>query len=94
MSFAATGLGTLLVLLLAPGGLVGILYSVRDGALRLVAIRNRIIVPSLLADTSASGDGRATMRPEKAPGGGTAFVPVRYRLAAQWTKFSERVHER
>jgi branched-chain amino acid transport system permease protein len=48
--FLATGVGLLLVLLLFPSGFGGVLADVRDGALRRVAKRRGLIVPSLLAD--------------------------------------------
>ena len=48
--FLATGVGLLLVLLIFPSGLGGVLADVRDGALRRVAKRRGLIVPSLLAD--------------------------------------------
>ena len=46
----ASAAGVLLVLLFLPGGLGGLAYGARDAFLRRVAIRNRIFVPSLLAD--------------------------------------------
>jgi branched-chain amino acid transport system permease protein len=48
--FLATGAGLLLVLLLFPSGFGGVLADVRDGALRRIAQRRHLIVPSLLAD--------------------------------------------
>jgi branched-chain amino acid transport system permease protein len=48
--FLATGVGLLAILLILPGGLGAGLAEARDGALRWVARRRRIIVPSLLAD--------------------------------------------
>ena len=48
--FLATGAGLLLVLLLLPSGLGGLLADVRDGALRRIATRRGLVVPSLLAD--------------------------------------------
>jgi hypothetical protein len=48
--FLATGIGLLAVLLLLPSGLGGLLADLRDGALRRVARRRGIVVPSLLAD--------------------------------------------
>jgi branched-chain amino acid transport system permease protein len=48
--FLATGVGLLAVLLLFPTGLGGMLADVRDGALRWVARRRGLVVPSLLAD--------------------------------------------
>jgi branched-chain amino acid transport system permease protein len=48
--FLATGAGLLLVLLLMPSGFGGVLADVRDGALRRIALRRGLVVPSLLAD--------------------------------------------
>jgi branched-chain amino acid transport system permease protein len=48
--FLATGIGLLLILLILPGGLGAGLAEARDAALRWIARRRRIIVPSLLAD--------------------------------------------
>jgi branched-chain amino acid transport system permease protein len=48
--FLATGVGLLAILLILPGGLGAGLAEARDGALRWIARRRRIIVPSLLAD--------------------------------------------
>lgn len=48
--FLATGFGVLLVLMLLPGGLGGLAFDIRDHALRWVATRRGILVPSLLAD--------------------------------------------
>jgi branched-chain amino acid transport system permease protein len=48
--FLATGVGLLFVLLIFPSGLGGVLADVRDGALRRVARRRGLVVPSLVAD--------------------------------------------
>jgi hypothetical protein len=48
--FLATGVGLLAVLLLLPSGLGGLMADLRDGALRRVARRRGLVVPSLLAD--------------------------------------------
>jgi branched-chain amino acid transport system permease protein len=48
--FLATGIGLLAILLILPGGLGAGLAEARDAALRWIAKRRRIIVPSLLAD--------------------------------------------
>ena len=48
--FLATGAGLLLVLLVFPSGFGGVLADLRDGALRKVAVRREMVVPSLLAD--------------------------------------------
>jgi branched-chain amino acid transport system permease protein len=46
----ASAIGVLLVLMIVPGGLSDVAYRVRDGWLRWVATRRRLVVPSLLAD--------------------------------------------
>jgi branched-chain amino acid transport system permease protein len=48
--FLASGAGLLLVLLVLPSGLGGLLADLRDGALRWLARRRNLVVPSLLAD--------------------------------------------
>ena len=58
--FLASGIGVLLVLMLLPSGLGGLLYALRDHALRWVAGRRGLLVPSLLAD-------RREEPPEPAP---------------------------
>jgi branched-chain amino acid transport system permease protein len=50
----ATGFGALLLLMFFPGGLAQIFYGTRDSALRWVAARRGIVVPSLLADVMTS----------------------------------------
>ena len=52
----STSVGVLLVLMILPGGLADIVYRTRDAALRWVATRRGIIVPSLLADIAPPGD--------------------------------------
>ncbi|MDX6200158.1 MAG: branched-chain amino acid transport system permease protein livM [Actinomycetota bacterium] len=46
----ATGLGVLILLMVAPGGVAQGFYAIRDNALRVVARRNGILVPSLTED--------------------------------------------
>lgn len=48
--FLASGFGVLLVLMLLPSGLGGLLFTLRDHALRWLAVRRDLVVPSLLAD--------------------------------------------
>ena len=55
--FLATGTGLLVVLLLFPSGLGGVLADLRDGALRGVARRRGLVVPSLLADVQVEAAG-------------------------------------
>ena len=51
-----SGVGVLLILLVFPAGLGGVFYSLRDRALRAVARRRGIVVPSLLADVLVLDD--------------------------------------
>ena len=60
-SVLATGFGLLLLLWLLPGGLGELAYRIRDGALRLVAARHQLLVPSLVADR---GDDALPGRPD------------------------------
>lgn len=46
----ATGLGPLLLVFSAPGGLISLANAARDSFLRVVAQRRQIVVPSLFAD--------------------------------------------
>jgi branched-chain amino acid transport system permease protein len=55
------GLGVLTVLLVAPAGLGGLFYKLRDLWLRWVAGRHHVVVPSLVADV------RVEPTPESAP---------------------------
>lgn len=51
--YTAAGTGALLLLMMSPGGLAQLAYDIRDGALRRLAIRLRIPVPSLLGPNAA-----------------------------------------
>lgn len=62
----ATGFGLLLLLLIFPGGLGQIFYSLRDRGLRWVARRRELVVPSLVADRRIEVDLRATAELEPA----------------------------
>ncbi len=61
--FLATGAGLLLVLLVFPGGFGAVLADLRDGALRKVAARRGLVVPSLLADVRVEDDPAADHPP-------------------------------
>jgi ABC-type branched-subunit amino acid transport system ATPase component/ABC-type branched-subunit amino acid transport system permease subunit len=52
----ASALGVLVILLFLPGGLGGLLYSLRDRLLRALARRRRLVVPNLLADVATAPD--------------------------------------
>lgn len=86
------GAGLVLVLMLVPGGLGALAFRVRDSFLRQVALRHRIVVPSLLADSG--GD---ALRPSAAPiaprlrrSGGAAYLPPYYRLGGRRPAAAER----
>ncbi len=49
-AFLASGFGIVLLLLVLPEGLGGFVYRLRDDALRRIASRRHVIVPSLFAD--------------------------------------------
>ena len=85
LNMLLTGVGGLALLLFFPGGLVRVLYGLRDAFLRRVASRNRIVVPSLLEDRDLDrGFDVAGLAPKVSRSGSTAFVPTRYALSHQW----------
>lgn len=71
------------VLLVAQGGLTELVFNGRDALLRRIARRQKIHVPSLVADGKPgyTGDERAPLRPLGLGDGATGYVPVRYRLS-------------
>ena len=83
--FLATGGGVVLLLLIFPGGLAEGAFAVRDSLLKRIALRRGISVPSLIEDASQDGtQAKAPIASKVRPGGGTAFVPARYRIEGQW----------
>jgi branched-chain amino acid transport system permease protein len=60
----ASAVGVLLVLMIIPGGIGDLVYRGRDAALRYVALRRGLIVPSLVADTRGPD---AERRPSDSP---------------------------
>ena len=58
----ASGTGVLILLWVLPGGLAQVFYGVRDSALRWVAQRRGIVVPSLVADVREAEPGIGTQR--------------------------------
>jgi branched-chain amino acid transport system permease protein len=83
------GLGGLLLLLAAPGGLAQVLLDVRDGVLRRIARRNGVAVPGLDRGPAQS-DGVAPIVPKTRSGGGTVFVPRTYALDGDWAAPARR----
>ncbi len=70
----ASGVGVLFILMVLPGGLGGLAYDLRDDALRWLARRRGVVVPSLLADLRVDEHGQ--------PFDAAAPVAVRARVAS------------
>ena len=87
VSGLASGLVGLVLLYTFPGGLSQMVFEIRDSVLRWIARRNKIVVPSLLADLRVDSLGRvrAAIAPKTRRSGGKVFVPERYRLEDQWS---------
>ena len=49
-TFLNASFGLLVILYIAPGGLVAVAYAIRDSIFRIIAQRRQIVVPSLMAD--------------------------------------------
>ncbi|MDT7571204.1 MAG: branched-chain amino acid transport system permease protein livM [Actinomycetota bacterium] len=85
----AVGLGGVVLLLVAPGGIAQLLVDLRDGLLRRIARRNGIAVPSL--DRARATEERvAPILPKTGPRGGAVFVPRRYALTGDWAVAARR----
>ncbi len=84
IALLVNGLGGVVLLLLAPGGLAQVAVDARDGLLRRIAARNGIAVPGLGARDRLTGAGPSPITPKVRPGGGEVFVPQRYALDDQW----------
>ena len=68
VTLLVTGFGLVVVLLVLPGGLGSVLYSVRDRGLRMIAERRGILVPSLVADARVDiEEPPALVEPESVP---------------------------
>jgi branched-chain amino acid transport system permease protein len=80
IALGATGIGVIALLLFLPGGLADLAFRLRDAMLRRVAARYRIDVPSLIPHRSDL----LPIAPKTRAGGGTVFVPRRYRPTGQW----------
>jgi len=86
--FLASGVGLLLILLVFPSGLGGIIADVRDGALRWVARRRKLVVPSLVADVRVEDDllsmvPQDTIEPAPGTDGGASTTGARAGDAAE-----------
>ncbi|MEX2539957.1 MAG: ABC transporter permease [Actinomycetota bacterium] len=82
LGFLTGPIGVIVVLMLVPGGLAQVFYSLRDTLLRKVAQRKGILVPSLVADRRATEELEvaAFSGVEGKPGGnGETLEPARPR---------------
>jgi branched-chain amino acid transport system permease protein len=66
----ASALGVLLVLMIIPGGIGDVVFRGRDAALRWVAQRRGLIVPSLLADIRPPAVASRASGPDQVPSAG------------------------
>jgi branched-chain amino acid transport system permease protein len=82
--FLGTGLGGLVMLVSAPGGLAEVFYRLRDNALRRLAIRHRIPAASLLGDRAALRLQEHALLREHTAARGPVLPPERYELPGQW----------
>jgi branched-chain amino acid transport system permease protein len=87
VTYVGQGTGALLLLMFFPGGLAQVVWNARDAALRRIAFRRRISVPSLLGDGQdelvAGRLPLADQAPARDAVAGVA-LPFRYRPAGQW----------
>jgi branched-chain amino acid transport system permease protein len=77
------GVGLIIVLVMFPGGLGSLVFGLRDAWLRRIAIRDRILVPTILGDwRMTEGDrSRVPLAPKRDGAGATSTeVPVHYEL--------------
>ena len=71
-----SGVGVLILLMILPGGLAQLMYSVRDSFLRWVAQRRGIHVPSLVADRRVVGEEEVAAQDRAVIGAATTEVAV------------------
>jgi branched-chain amino acid transport system permease protein len=79
-----TGGGGLLLVMAVPGGLAALATRARDSALRTVALRRGLVVPTLAGRSRRAQAARAPIAPRTAAGGRALLVPPHYRLGHQW----------
>ena len=86
VQYAAAGTGAVLLMLMAPGGLAQLVYTLRDAMLRRVAFRLRIPVPSLMGDKGAAlAMDRAPLDEKReGPRRPGELLPLRYKPTGQW----------
>ncbi|HVT65404.1 MAG TPA: ABC transporter permease [Mycobacteriales bacterium] len=86
VEYLGTGAGAVMLMLVAPGGLAELVYSLRDGMLRRLAFRLRIPVPSLMGDKGAalSADRVVIEEKRQEPRRTGDPLPISYRPVGQW----------
>jgi branched-chain amino acid transport system permease protein len=86
VQYVGAGLGAVLLMLAAPGGLAQLAYGARDAMLRRLAFRLRIPVPSLMGDRGAALSADRVVIDEKreAPRRPGDPIPLSYKPAGQW----------
>jgi branched-chain amino acid transport system permease protein len=86
LQYTASGIGALLLLFLAPGGLAQVVYDTRDSALRRLAIRLRIPVPALMGDRKGgAGFDRAELDEKRGRDlRADTKTALQYKLLQQW----------
>ncbi len=84
LHYMSAGIGGLLLLVAAPGGLADLVYRARDAILRRLAIRHRIPAGSLLGQRLAATLGEVAALRERAVGDRPVLPPLRYELPDQW----------
>ena len=84
VAFFGAGIGPILLLVMAPGGLVEVFHRVRDAALRRLAIRHRIAAASLLGDRATNRLQEHALLREYSGGQEPVLPPVRYEPVGQW----------
>jgi branched-chain amino acid transport system permease protein len=93
-----SGAFPILILFLAPGGLISLVNSARDSVLRVIAQRRRIVVPSLFADYDPDALARQLIPfGDPDPNSGLAAIPSdrRYMLRSELYKGKgERIIDR
>lgn len=91
LSGFVNGFGPLLIVFLAPGGLISLVNKARDSVLRIVAQRRRIVVPSLFADYDPDIlDRQLIPLAEADPSGGLAALPIDERFALESELYAGR----
>jgi len=83
VTFLVTGGGGLAILLCLPGGLSQLLFALRDTALRRLAERRGIDVPSLMGEGTVAGR-RAALAPIRRADEAQAVVTPRFRRDERW----------